>query len=204
MRYWTGFWQIAGISEAERYRKRKRKGRWNKDTLDPLLNLLRARPATVHVCSVLSRVWLFATPWTVARQAPLSMGFSRQDYWSGVPWPSPKHVSQIFIRHHTWAWSQRLVYGGIVCVLCKGLGQMGLEREGICLPGPCILEVAVPTRGFAARCHLGWGWSVLWPVSAWGVGWEVLFVIRLPTGGVSFKIYFEEAKMTCSPTSHCE
>ena len=89
MRYWTGFWQIAGISEAERYRKRKRKGRWNKDTLDPLLNLLRARPATVHVCSVLSRVWLFATPWTVARQAPLSMGFSRQDYWSGVPFPPP-------------------------------------------------------------------------------------------------------------------
>ena len=36
----------------------------------------------------LSRVWLFATPWTVAYQAPLSMGFSRQEYWSGVPLPS--------------------------------------------------------------------------------------------------------------------
>ena len=33
----------------------------------------------------LSRVRLFATPWTVAHQAPLSMGFSRQEYWSGVP-----------------------------------------------------------------------------------------------------------------------
>ena len=32
---------------------------------------------------------LFATPWTVARQAPLSMGFSRQDYWSGLPCPPP-------------------------------------------------------------------------------------------------------------------
>ena len=32
----------------------------------------------------LSRVWLFATPWTAAHQAPLSMGFSRQEYWSGV------------------------------------------------------------------------------------------------------------------------
>ena len=30
-----------------------------------------------------------ATPWTVARQAPLSMGFSRQEYWSGVPFPPP-------------------------------------------------------------------------------------------------------------------
>ena len=37
----------------------------------------------------LSRVWLFATPWTAAYQAPLSMGFSRQEYWSGVPSPSP-------------------------------------------------------------------------------------------------------------------
>ena len=37
----------------------------------------------------LSRVWLFATPWTVACQAPLSMGFSRQEYWSGLPCPSP-------------------------------------------------------------------------------------------------------------------
>ena len=37
----------------------------------------------------LSRVWLLATPWTVAHQAPLSMGFSRQEYWSGVPLPSP-------------------------------------------------------------------------------------------------------------------
>ena len=37
----------------------------------------------------LSRVWLLATPWTAAHQAPLSMGFSRQEYWSGVPLPSP-------------------------------------------------------------------------------------------------------------------
>ena len=37
----------------------------------------------------LSRVQLFATPWTVACQAPLSMGFSRQEYWSGWPFPSP-------------------------------------------------------------------------------------------------------------------
>ena len=37
----------------------------------------------------LSHVRLFATPWTVAYQAPLSMGFSRQLYWSGLPFPSP-------------------------------------------------------------------------------------------------------------------
>ena len=37
----------------------------------------------------LSCVWLFTTPWTAAYQAPPSMGFSRQEYWSGVPLPSP-------------------------------------------------------------------------------------------------------------------
>ena len=39
--------------------------------------------------SLLSRVQVFATPWTVAHQAPLSMGFSRQEYWSGLPCPPP-------------------------------------------------------------------------------------------------------------------
>ena len=37
-----------------------------------------------HLCPT-----LFATPWSVARQVPLSLGFSRQEYWSGLPFPSP-------------------------------------------------------------------------------------------------------------------
>ena len=37
----------------------------------------------------LSRIQLFATPWTVAHQAPASMEFSRQEYWSGLSFPSP-------------------------------------------------------------------------------------------------------------------
>ena len=40
----------------------------------------------------LSRVWLFMTPWTAAHQAPPSMGVSRQEYWSGVPLPSPYNL----------------------------------------------------------------------------------------------------------------
>ena len=43
----------------------------------------------------LSRVRLSVTPWTVAYQAPPSMGFSRQEYWSGVPWPSPEEISSL-------------------------------------------------------------------------------------------------------------
>ena len=43
----------------------------------------------------LSRVRLLATPWTTAYQAPLSMGFSRQEYWSGVPLPSAEEISSL-------------------------------------------------------------------------------------------------------------
>ena len=42
----------------------------------------------MHVLSHFSHVWLFATLWPIARQAPLSMGFPRQEYWSGLPFPS--------------------------------------------------------------------------------------------------------------------
>ena len=47
------------------------------------------RSMPVNMLSHFSRVWLFATLWTVARQAPLSMEFSRQEDWSGLPFPSP-------------------------------------------------------------------------------------------------------------------
>ena len=43
-------------------------------------------------CQSLSHVWFFATPWSVACQAPLSMEFSRQEYWSGLPRPSPGNL----------------------------------------------------------------------------------------------------------------
>ena len=47
----------------------------------------------MRTCAQLPRwVWLFATPWTVARQAPLSIGFLRQEYWSVLPFPSPGDI----------------------------------------------------------------------------------------------------------------
>ena len=45
----------------------------------------------------LGHVWLFATPWTAAYQAPLSMGFSRQEYWSGLPLPSPQAMANGYL-----------------------------------------------------------------------------------------------------------
>ena len=46
---------------------------------------------------LLSLVWLFATPWTAAYQARPSMKCSRQEYWGGVPLPSPWHVSRFHL-----------------------------------------------------------------------------------------------------------
>ena len=50
----------------------------------------------------LSRVRLFATPWTVAGQAPPSMGFSRQEYWSGLPFPRGNLIRQDVLSLSIW------------------------------------------------------------------------------------------------------
>ena len=65
--------------------------------------------------SVLSRVWLFATPWTVAHQDSLSMGFSRHEYWSGLPCPSlgdlpnPRDWCRATIKAQRWHQSVQLL-----------------------------------------------------------------------------------------------
>ena len=68
----------------------------------------------------LSRVRLFATPWTADYQAPPSMGFSRQEYWSGVPLPSPDSAQL------TWK----------VCSTCCLWALKRHEPAVICHPGP--------------------------------------------------------------------
>ena len=68
----------------------------------------------------LSHVWLLATPWTAAYQAPLSMRFSRQEYWSGVPLSSPEHsicgsYSSFLHTGYTTASSSRNVNKSLSC-----------------------------------------------------------------------------------------
>ena len=50
---------------------------------------------------LLSRVQLLATPWTVAYQASPSVGFSRQEYWSGLPFPCPRDLPHPGIEHRS-------------------------------------------------------------------------------------------------------
>ena len=55
----------------------------------------------VRICQSLSHVWLFVTPWTVVLQAHLSMEFSRQEYWGGLPFPTPGKLSDPGIEHES-------------------------------------------------------------------------------------------------------
>ena len=67
---------------------------------------------------LLSLVWLLVTPWTAAYQAPPSMGFSRQEYWSGVPLPSPSAIYELVKEkeeHNTLAkWHPHLFAPGAI------------------------------------------------------------------------------------------
>ena len=70
-----------------------------------MILVLRKGSEELPVCTMwacmlshLSRVRLFVTLWTVAHQAPLSMGFSKQEYWSGLPFPSPGALPDLGIE----------------------------------------------------------------------------------------------------------
>ena len=65
---------------------------------------------------LLSHVQLLATPWTRAYQAPLSMGYSRQEYWSGVPLPS----LEWFIDLQNSPWVGTLVHGDVTKIMLWG------------------------------------------------------------------------------------
>ena len=87
--------------------------------------------------SCFSRVRLCATSWTAAHQAPLSLGFSRQEHWSGLPFPSPMHESE------KWKWSRSVVSYFLVTPWTAAHQApllMGFSRQeywsGLPLPSP--------------------------------------------------------------------
>ena len=106
----------------------------------------------------LSHVQLSKTPWTIAHQAPLSMEFSRQEYWSGLPFPSPGDLPDLGIEPGSptlqadslpsespalVAWISRILYKCEVRKLareeafCKGNSVGSLEvKDPILLPKP--------------------------------------------------------------------
>ena len=74
----------------------------------------------------LSRVQFLATPWTAAYQAPLSMGFSRQEYWSGVPLPSPLGAlsNRNLVFHGSGGWKSKIIaLAGLISFAASLLGS---------------------------------------------------------------------------------
>ena len=139
---------------------------------------------------VLSHVQLFFTLWTVAHQAPPSMGFSRQEYWSGLPFPSPRNLSNSRIQPESptlWAgsllsqplWKTRIL-GCVAMPSSRGLPNPGIKPRSLALqvdslplepPGKpkntgvgslSLLQGIFPTQGLSLSCN---GRQVLYQLS---------------------------------------
>ena len=98
----------------------------------------------------LSRARLFAIPWTAAYQSPPSMGFSRQEYWSGVPLPSPFHISwgQLSMRptkpesHKYWACMLELLKpASLEPVLHNKKGTTMRNLHALMKSSPCLPQL---------------------------------------------------------------
>ena len=87
---------------------------------------------------LLSHVWLLVTPWTAAYQAPLSMGFSRQEYWSGVPLPSPMHSRMWDLLGHSIIYSWTAFSGFISDT---GTQSAPGTCESYLFPPPCQKKI---------------------------------------------------------------
>ena len=76
----------------------------------------------------LSPVRLFSTPWTAAHQVPPPMGFSRQEYWSGMPSPSPVETWKILkkVKANFWRWK---VVSEMKCTLDRINGRLDIEEK---------------------------------------------------------------------------
>ena len=115
-----------------------------------------------------SHVWLFVTPWTVAYQVPLSMGFSRQKYWSGLPCPPPGDLPNPGTKP-TSLMSPSLAGGFFTTSSTWGVLQK--HKDGEIGPEDVLLKVitdtqthpVIPSEHLAYCTHgikkvLGWGW----------------------------------------------
>ena len=97
-----------------------------------------ARLHSVMLLSRFSRVRLRATPWMAAHQAPPSLGFSRQEHWSGLPFPSPMQESE------KWKWSRSVIRLLTTpwTAAYQAPPSMGFSRQecwsGVPLPSPIV------------------------------------------------------------------
>ena len=126
----------------------------------------------------LSRVQLFATPWTIAYQAPRSIEFSRQEYWNGLPFPSPGNLpnqgSNPYLPHCRQT-RYRLSHQGSKSsfkVPCRGLEWQewpGPWRASVSMAVKWGQHLCTPRPHRA--CGLAWPWRLLPGGAAFVKGW---------------------------------
>ena len=134
-------------------------------------------------CYLLNLFCLFPTPWTVACQAPLSMEFSRQEYWSGLPFPSPGDLPNPGIEpgsptlqadswpSEPWGWNNGLFSN-------YWLGQLIMEMLSL------VLE--------------NWFWDAL--EASWVDKWTTCLGLKIRQGQSGLEVRFTEATDICRIT----
>ena len=111
-------------------------------------------------CCVLSHVCLFAIPWTVALQAPLSMGFSRQEYWSGLPFSPPGDRPNPGIKPESLA--SPAFAGGLFTTSATGEAKNVFAAGQIWLPGGSAVEFARQCRRWKRLSFDPWVGKIPW------------------------------------------
>ena len=107
--------------------------------------------------SCFSRVRLFATLWTVARQAPLSMGFSRQEHWSGLPCPSAGDFPEPGIEPASPELAGRFFTTSCCLQFCLGLIGLGHQydhKQGLGELKLCFLRNTTFTQIICLHLHI--------------------------------------------------
>ena len=114
----------------------------------------------MHRLSCFSRVWLFATLWTVACQAPLSMGFSRQEYWSGLPCPPPGDLPDPGIELISPVSPASQVDSLTTCLYEIGLNRyLSRSWRSFLVVRASLCGLLVPSY-FGGELDLKWGWAL--------------------------------------------
>ena len=113
-------------SRVERYQRKCLQTNNTHNTLPTAPTLSLRLQASSHACMLncFSWIWLGVTIWPAAHQAPLSTGFSRQEYWSGLPFPSPSPAWGHSYFRILWIWG--------VCQLSPYLISLHLSSSTQC------------------------------------------------------------------------
>ena len=113
---------------------------------------------------LLSRVWLFVTPWTAAYQAPLPMGFSRQEYWSGLPLPSLQQTWVYTNSERQWRTGKPSVFQSVGVIKSQTrLSNWTTKVSRLEFKEVCWCQIVILGTGpgifWAHRVYKHWLWN---------------------------------------------